>query len=171
MSGFLTDRVYGGRAIAAVAPLCCFSGICIVGLVFTANLSTTLCAAAMGLAGFFIAGPDSIIGGPAAKYVCDYSGLGKVSHVQNCAAKIPSIFTLCLSSACAAKDTGKAACGFVNGVASLGTCFQSFVVAIMVPTVGWTGYFIALGVMLCLATAFSFPTWKIERLGLKTRTL
>jgi hypothetical protein len=58
--------------------MCVACGGCLLGLVLTADVSPVACAAALGLAGFFIAGPDGIIGGPAAKYVCDYKGCDAV---------------------------------------------------------------------------------------------
>lgn len=55
-----------------MTPLCAACGACLVAMVFTAELSVVACATTMGLAGFFIAGPDGVIGGPAAKYACSH---------------------------------------------------------------------------------------------------
>lgn len=77
-SGVIADRFFGGRIITTVAPMSSAVGACLVALVFTGDVSVVACVVTLGLAGFFIAGPDSIIGGPAAKYICDYNGYSAV---------------------------------------------------------------------------------------------
>ncbi len=53
----------------------------------------------------------------------------------------------------------------MNGVASLGTCFQSYAVSWAVSHFGWAGFFVGIGGMTAAAAGFSSLTTAQEREG------
>ena len=76
VSGFIADRVMGGRSLALSSILLLLTSISIVAFAELSTAGPTVVSAAMCLVGFFIAGPDATLGGGAAKTICEINGEG-----------------------------------------------------------------------------------------------
>ena len=102
--------------------------------------------AAMCLVGFTIAGPDGVLGGAAARNLCDYAG--RSSEVTLAAA----------------------ASGLINGFGSIGAILQGGLTAQLVDVVGWSGlYFTLAGAMLLTALSVA-PAAIIEARAKSAKT-
>ena len=95
------------------------------------------CVLMMGVLGFFIAGPDGVLGGAAARNLADYNG--------------------------AASRAAATISGLVNGMGSLGAILQGFLAPKLIDLIGWHGLFSVLGLCLVVAAATLVPAVALER--------
>ncbi|KAK3233542.1 hypothetical protein CYMTET_56170 [Cymbomonas tetramitiformis] len=118
--GFVSDKVFGGRSLMAVAPMCLLCGIFAAAYPLVASYGKVYNMATMGLVGLMVAGPDSVLGGAACAQVCDRAG-----H--------PSATT--------------SATGIANGMGSVGAIASGMLPIIVKERYGWNVLFYFLGAL------------------------
>lgn len=127
-AGVVCDRLYGGRMLLASLHLCLATAASFLGW-------AGLCFATAGrppplglhvlfisLVGFFIAGPDGILGGGASRTLVDYS-----------------------PETAGDRTLYAGVSGMVNGCGSIGALVQGLFTSQLVGAVGWSGLYLALG--------------------------
>lgn len=135
-AGVACDKLFGGRMIGTTLPFTLATSATFLGWAALCAWEAggpplfggALHVLAMAIVGFFIAAPDGILGGAAARNLCDYDG--------------------------AASDAALAAAasGLVNGCGSVGAILQGGLTAKLVDAVGWSGLFATLSLAMA-ATA------------------
>jgi sugar phosphate permease len=146
LTGVATDRLYGGCALRAAMHLCAATGACFIGwaAACVAGVTTTPHVIAIGLVGFFIAGPGGVLGA-SARGLVGYAGLDSD------------------------KSLVASVAGLVNGLASSGAVAGSLLAPQLVAFLGWPGLFATLGVAMLTAAATLIPAVAIEAAALEKR--
>ena len=137
--GLVADRLFGGAMLTACAPFALLTSLCLTLLGLGYDHGATLKnAGLLFAAGFFVAAPDGVLGGAAAKNVCDYNRMTD--------AKLPA-----------------AVSGLINGCGSVGAILQGMGTAALVSRFGWTALFVALAVLMSSASIVLLPAVRLER--------
>lgn len=156
LSGFIINGLFRGRRLTAAATMCVLAGICLScfgyfnkqfvsapGLLLHDEGSSLYDGSHVGrdgsiketattvpkllilivatLVGFLVAVPDSILGATAATHLCETSGVK------------------------GAETALSTATGIVNGLGALGGVAQSYLIATVAETCGWSAVFMFLG--------------------------
>lgn len=144
-AGVMCDRLYGGRMLLASLHMCLataaaflgWAGLCIATAGRPPPLALhVLC---ISLVGFFIAGPDGILGGGASRTLVDYSP------------EIAGDRTLYAGVS-----------GMVNGCGSIGALVQGLFTSQLVGAVGWPGLYLALGAAVFGGAGALLPAVAVE---------
>jgi len=145
-TGFLCDKCYGGRMISLTLPMSLAAGLAFAGWAALCAIEGSspplfggsLHILAMGGVGLLVAAPDGILGGAAARNLCDYAGL---SDDHSLAASVS---------------------GLINGCGSVGAIVQGVLTAKLVDVAGWEGLFLSLALAM-VSTAFALrPAVAVE---------
>jgi len=154
-AGVLCDRLYGGRMMLSALHMCLASSLGFVawaGLcVATAGRASPPLAAhvaAIFFIGFFIAGPDGILGGGAPRTIVDYG-----------------------AETAGDRTLYAAVSGFVNGCGSVGALLQGLFTSQLVDAVGWTGLFLTLAVATLGGAGALLPAVQVEDVALKKKAM
>lgn len=142
-TGVLCDTFFGGKMIATTVPFILVSAaafalwgvICLAEKAGGTSLRS-LHIGAMALVGFAIASPDGVLGGAAARNLCDYAG--------------------------ADMALAATAAGVINGCGSVGAILQGGLTAQLVDAVGWSGLYFTLAAALVLTAAVLVPAVAVE---------
>mmetsp|Transcript_29359 Transcript_29359/g.89932 ORF Transcript_29359/g.89932 Transcript_29359/m.89932 type:complete len:466 (+) Transcript_29359:57-1454(+) len=144
-AGVLCDRLYGGRMLLASLHLClataigfaAWGGLCMA----TAGQPPPLGAhvALISLIGFFIAGPDGILGGGASRMLVDYSPETAGDRMLYAAVS-----------------------GMVNGCGSIGALMQGLFTSQLVGAVGWAGLYFTLALATLAGAGVLLPAVAVE---------
>jgi sugar phosphate permease len=126
-------------SMACAATFAAWAGVVARGDASSGGQSTRLNALAMLAAGFFISGPDGILGGAVSKNLCEYNGKGAKGD-----------------------GWGPAVSGYVNGCASVGVMGMSALTPKLLGLLGWSGLFGLLAAMMSAAAALSLPAALLE---------
>lgn len=151
--GFVCDSFCGGRMLGLTLPLSlatslAFAGWAVVCLLERGGpplMGGALHVVAMAVVGFLIASPDGVLGGPAARNLCDYAG------------------------AADDRELAAAASGLINGCGSVGSILQGVLTAGLVDAVGWPGLFLSLSLAMVGAAVAVQPAAMLERQFLQRR--
>ena len=137
-AGVVADRVFKGAMLKTCGPFALLASFFLVVLGFGydrgASLKNSLL---MFLVGFCVAAPDGVLGGAAAKNICDYNR----AHD----AKLPA-----------------AVSGLINGCGSLGAILQGLATAALVAKFGWQALFLTLATLMAIASLFLLPAIQLE---------
>ena len=118
ISGIICDKYFNGRRTIAGAGMCVFLTAAILAYQTASGMGMLVNAAVMGLVGFFVAGPDSMLGATAIADCVEDAGYG--SEVLGTAT------------------------GLVNGAGSVGAVFQGALTAYVAEAYGWGALFCTL---------------------------
>jgi len=156
-TGFFSDRVLKGKRIVAAAIMAVVTSVFLLTLAFAANSYDTgkgpggsildeeprylvhgpvYILALIGLVGFGVAGPDSILGASASQDICDRPSLNK----QTMLASLATV------------------AGVINGVGALGACAQGYLTALVSESLGWGWLFGFLGGTVLLGSFLLIPS-------------
>uniref|UniRef100_A0A0G4F1F7 Major facilitator superfamily (MFS) profile domain-containing protein n=1 Tax=Chromera velia CCMP2878 TaxID=1169474 RepID=A0A0G4F1F7_9ALVE len=128
--GIVADRLFDGKKIIVVAPMCALTGILSAMYGPASRGGVHLNMGVMFLVGFMVAGPDSVLGGAATTDVCERNKMNQAVGT---------------------------ACGLVNGMGSLGAILQGFLTAWIADVYGWTGLFQSLAALGFIAVTVLAP--------------
>ncbi|KAJ8600959.1 hypothetical protein CTAYLR_006317 [Chrysophaeum taylorii] len=140
--GLVADDLFRGAMLKACLPFAAATSLLLLVFAAVARFGGPLATAACMLAvGFCVAAPDGVLGGAAARNLCDYNGLTSRS----------------------ASNAAPAVSGLINGCGSVGAILQGLGTAALVDLFGWTALFISLAAAMALATLFLLPAVALER--------
>ncbi|EEA05547.1 major facilitator superfamily transporter [Cryptosporidium muris RN66] len=132
-AGIVADAMFQGKRIMVACYMSIFMVLSLLFFIFiTKRNYTILILLGIGLMGFFIAGPDSVLGSTAAQDTIDNSG-----------------FTY--------KSLDTMAAGLVNGLGSLGAVVQGTLTAYISEIYGWDALFFCLFIFGILAFLILIP--------------
>lgn len=135
-AGVVTDKIFGGKMLAACAPFAASTAALLLVYARLYKSGTLLNALCMFAVGFCVAAPDGVLGGAAARNLCDYNAV----HA----------------------DAAPAVSGLINGCGSIGAIAQGLGTSLVVAHTGWTGLFFALATLMGLATLLLIPPIRLE---------
>ena len=127
----IAKRFFNGNRIHAVFVLCIVSGICTGTYGIVASFGSITNMMMLFVAGFMIAGPDSVLGGAACSDVCERAGYDT------------SVLTT--------------ASGIANGMGSLGAILAGAGPVWIKSQYGWNGLFLVAGGLAMLGALFLLP--------------
>ena len=127
----IAKRFFNGNRIHAVFVLCIVSGICTGTYGIVASFGSITNMMMLFVAGFMIAGPDSVLGGAACSDVCERAGYDT------------SVLTT--------------ASGIANGMGSLGAILAGAGPVWIKSQYGWNGLFVVAGGLAMLGALFLLP--------------
>jgi len=133
--GYLAKNA--GQRMRITFIMCLLTGVCIVTYGFVAGWGFAVNAFSMTLAGFMVAGPDSIMGGAACTDICDKSKYGS------------SVLTT--------------ASGIVNGMGSIGAILSGIVPVFIFEAFGWRVLFAVVGALAILGGFAIFPVVQMSK--------
>ncbi len=133
--GAIAQRWFSGDRIRTVLVLCLLTGASTAGFMLVggdgAGASQVPVIVAMLVSGFFVAGPDSVLGGAACADVCERAGYGS------------SVLTT--------------ASGIANGMGSLGSILAGSVPVLIKEAYGWEALFATMGMLSAAGAAALVP--------------
>mmetsp|Transcript_5200 Transcript_5200/g.18943 ORF Transcript_5200/g.18943 Transcript_5200/m.18943 type:complete len:289 (+) Transcript_5200:234-1100(+) len=135
--GVVADKVCGGALLKACAPLALLTSLLLAVHAFAYHKGPVINAVLMLAVGFCVAAPDGVLGGAAARNLCEYNDASPLLAPK-------------LS-------------GLINGCGSVGAIVQGYGTARLVETVGWKGFFVTLSGLMALATAALVPALRLEQ--------
>eukprot|EP00041_Stephanoeca_diplocostata_P013498 m.236913 g.236913 ORF g.236913 m.236913 type:complete len:465 (+) comp19359_c0_seq4:661-2055(+) len=133
--GYLSDNFFQGRRMLVAGPFCVATGMVLMLYPYVVSWGVTINGILLFLIGFFVAGPDSVLGGAATQDACERAGK---THLLT------------------------TACGLSNGIGSLGSIAQGPLSSIAVGAFGWAGLFRLLGVLCTLGAVMVVPLMRQE---------
>lgn len=140
-AGLVADRAFNGALLAACAPFAAATAVILLLFAGAARLGPAANAACMLAVGFCVAAPDGVLGGAAARNICDYNDVD------------PRV--------------APAVSGLVNGAGSIGAIAQGFGTSLLIDWTGWTGLFFALAASMAIATVLLVEPIRLERAYIK----
>eukprot|EP00922_Rhytidocystis_sp_ex-Travisia-forbesii_P001523 GHVS01002123.1.p1 GENE.GHVS01002123.1~~GHVS01002123.1.p1 ORF type:complete len:658 (-),score=190.98 GHVS01002123.1:240-1976(-) len=144
-TGYLADTVLGGKRLTAAACMCLTSAISLLTFAWASHGGVFSTLAVMGVVGFSIAGPDSVLGAAAAQDLCERSGMG-----------LPAL---------------SVAAGFINGTGGVGAVLQGYITAFLSEAYGWDTLFGTLCLMSVLAMILLMSAVLAENRPRRTRNI
>lgn len=135
--GLVADQFFFGAMLTACAPFAAATALFLLIFASTYQLGRAMVAACMLAVGFCVAAPDGVLGGAAARNLCDYNRRSA--------------------------DLAPAVSGLVNGCGSVGAIAQGMGTAALVHKAGWSGLFISLAAFMTIATTLLIPAINLER--------
>jgi len=156
-TGFFSDRVLKGKRIVAAAIMAIVTSVFLLTLALAANSYDTgngqggsildeeprymvhgpaYILVLIGLVGFGVAGPDSVLGASASQDICDRPCLNK----QTMLASLATV------------------AGVINGVGALGACAQGYLTALVSESLGWGWLFGFLGGTIFVGSLLLIPS-------------
>jgi len=140
VTGFFVDVVLGGRMLLACVPLSVCAGLFLMALGYAEDgAATTAC---IFLAGFAIAGPDSILGGAASRNLSEYNR---------------------------APEATRAVSGTINGFGSVGAVMQAFGTSGLLRYYSWPTLFGIAGLTLVVASGLLVSAVLVEQTHFKKK--
>eukprot|EP00037_Helgoeca_nana_P006437 m.59289 g.59289 ORF g.59289 m.59289 type:complete len:510 (-) comp17324_c0_seq1:98-1627(-) len=133
--GYVSDKVLRGNRLLVVGPCCVATGALLVMYPTVSHWGSGVNCGMLFLIGFFIAGPDSVLGGAATADACERQG---AIHLLTTAG------------------------GISNGMGSLGSMAQGPVSSAAISRFGWPGLFRLLGALCLCGSAMLTPQMKDE---------
>ena len=140
--GFISDKIFGGRSIVVLIPMCFFTAYFATIYPHAASYGRYYNMAIMAGVGLCVAGPDSVLGGAACAEVCDQ-------------AKKPGAVT--------------SATGIANGMGSVGAIASGMLPILIKERYGWDMLFYFLGglsltgmLCICPMALHAFEEWRIS---------
>ena len=128
--GFVSDKIFGGRSIIVLVPMCFLTGYFAAIYPHIASYGRYYNMAIMAGVGLCVAGPDSVLGGAACSEVCDK-------------AKRPDAITT--------------ATGIANGMGSVGAIASGMLPILIKELYGWDALFYCLGGLSVTGMLCIFP--------------
>jgi len=139
VAGLVADRLFHGAMISTCAPFAMATSVSLIILALAYDKGPSFKNALLLFsAGFFVAAPDGVLGGAAAKNIADYNA--------NEDPKLPA-----------------AVSGFINGCGSIGAIVQGIGTAALVDTAGWSALFFCLAALMGLASITLTPAIQLEQ--------
>eukprot|EP00035_Acanthoeca_spectabilis_P014797 m.289300 g.289300 ORF g.289300 m.289300 type:complete len:498 (-) comp16224_c0_seq5:689-2182(-) len=128
--GYVSDKALRGNRLLAVGPCCITTGLLLLIYPLVSSWGSFTNCLMLFLIGFFIAGPDSVLGGAATADACERHGAFRLLTTAG---------------------------GISNGMGSLGSMIQGPVSSAAVAGYGWAGLFRLLGSLCICGSAMLAP--------------